>query len=280
MLGLVFGAALVAAPALSAGEVDPSGLDSLPRADVVILGEVHDNAAHHDNQARAVRAILPKALVFEMLTVDQAARVPTDRSDAAAVARALDWEARGWPDFALYHPIFLAAPEAAILGGDLPAGAARRAVTEGAAALFGDEAADFGLTQPLAPADKAQREAEMRDAHCNALPADLLPGMVEAQRLRDAALARAAKTALDATGGPVVVITGNGHARKDHGIPAVLALAAPGARVLSVGQLEGPVSPIQPFDLWIVTGAVPRGDPCAAFGTETRLGPPLPAEAG
>jgi uncharacterized iron-regulated protein len=102
----------------------------------------------------------------------------------------------------------------------------------------------------------------------------VLPGMVEAQRLRDAALARAALEAMTATGGPVVVITGNGHARRDLGIPSVLALAAPKLRVLSIGQLEGSAGQDQPFDLWVVTGTVARGDPCAAFGTQTRLNRP------
>ena len=32
-------------------------------SDIVVLGEVHDNPAHHANQARAVAAIKPAALV-------------------------------------------------------------------------------------------------------------------------------------------------------------------------------------------------------------------------
>ena len=37
--------------------------------------------------------------------------------------------------------------------------------------------------------EQAAREAEQMAAHCDALPEDILPGFVEAQRLRDAALA-------------------------------------------------------------------------------------------
>lgn len=256
-------------PAL-ARAISEADLASLPTADVVILGEVHDNPGHHDNQARAVATVRPRAIVFEMLTPDQAARVPADRSDSRVVDAAIGWTGSGWPDFDDYHPIFVAAPEARIFGGDLPAGEVRRAVTDGAASVFGPEALAYGLTTPLAAADQAGREAELAEAHCGALPVELLPGMVEAQRLRDAALARAVLEAIEATGGPVAVITGNGHARRDTGIPAVLAIAAPELGVLSVGQLEGPVGTIQPFDLWLVTGTVLRGDPCAAFGTQTR----------
>lgn len=257
---------LVLAGPASAGLVDPEALNRLPAADVIILGEVHDNALHHAHQARAVAALRPAALVFEMLTPEQvagAAGVP--RGDAAALAVALDWAGSGWPDFALYHPIIAAAPEAVLTAGGLPRAVVREAISLGAAQVFGSEAPRYGLDRPLDPRDQAGREAAQQRAHCDALPVDLLAGFVEAQRLRDAALARAAIEAHGATGGPVVVIAGTGHARRDEGVPALLAVAAPGLRVLSVGQMEEDPGAGAPFDLWLVTDPAPRGDPCAAF---------------
>lgn len=233
---------------------------------VVILGEVHDHPAHHAVQADVVAAMRPAALVFEMLTPDQAARVaPENRADKGVLESALGWAESGWPDFAMYHPIFTAAPDAAVFGGALPRDQVRAAFTDGAAAVFGNDAAAYGLADPLAPEDQAAREDLQQQAHCNALPPEMLPGMVEAQRLRDAALARAVVQAMAATGGPVAVITGTGHARKDHGIPAALAVAAPGLRVLSIGQMEADPGAGAPFDLWIVTDPVDRPDPCLAF---------------
>lgn len=255
-----------AAPAY-AEQIQPEALAALS-ADVVILGEVHDNPVHHAHQAQAVAALAPAALVFEMLTPDQAALVTdANRGDAAALGAALGWEASGWPDFTMYHPIFTAAPDAKVYGAALPRDQVRRSVAEGAAAILGDEAERFGLTTPLPAAEQAEREAEQMAAHCNAMPADLMPGMVEAQRLRDASLARATVQAMAETGGPVAVIAGSGHARRDWGIPAALALAAPELSVLSVGQIEaeGVADPDQPFDLWLVTEPTPREDPCAGF---------------
>lgn len=253
--------ALVAAPVWS-GEIAPEGLADLPKADVVVLGEVHDNPGHHALQAEAVRAIAPKAVVWEMIPAGMA--VTGDLSDAAALAAALDWQARGWPDFAMYHPIFLSAGGARHYGADVPRGLVRRAVSEGAAAVSGD-GARFGLDRRLPDAEQAAREAEQMAAHCDALPENLLPGMVEAQRLRDAALARAVVQALDEVGPPVAVITGWGHARKDWGLPAVLAWAAPEVSVLSIGLLESDPGADAPFDLWLVTAPVDRPDPCAQF---------------
>ena len=79
---------------------------------------------------------------------------------------------------------------------------------------------------------------------------------------------RAVVQAIAETGGPVVVITGSGHARKDQGVPAVLALAAPSLSVVSVGQLESDPGPDAPYDFWIVTPPQPRDDPCAGLAVQ------------
>lgn len=250
-----------------ARDISADFLADLPSAEVVILGEIHDNPTHHANQARIVAAYMPSALVFEMLSPEQALRVQgVDRTNAPALERALDWNASGWPDFALYAPIFAASGRAALYGAAVPRTEVRRAMTEGAVAVFGDEADRFGLATPLSAEDQAAREAEQMAAHCNALPAEMVPGMVAAQRFRDAAFARTALKALRETGGPVVVIAGSGHADTGQGMPVYLAAAAPEVSVLSIGQLEAEPRLEAPFDLWIVTEPAPRADPCAAFG--------------
>jgi uncharacterized iron-regulated protein len=263
--GAAFAAALFVSGA-GAQRIDATDLYALPPADIVILGEVHDNPVHHAHQAIAIEAIAPEAIVFEMLTDSQATEVTPERlRSESALAAALGWEDAGWPDFAIYHPVFLAARDAAFVGGTESRDAARRAVNDGAAAVFGDDAADFGLDHTLPDDEARQRVEEQRAAHCDALPEDLLPGMVEAQRLRDAWLARAAIGALAEFGGPVVVITGNGHARTDWGVPALLAQSRPDLTVLSVGQYEDEAAADPPFDLWLVTEAADRPDPCAVF---------------
>ncbi|MCZ7675002.1 MAG: ChaN family lipoprotein [Roseovarius sp.] len=235
--------------------------------DVVLIGEVHDNPGHHAEQAARVAAIKPAALVFEMLTPEQAAAAtPAARASEAALRAALDWDKTGWPDFAMYYPIFAAAPQARILGAGVTRKAARKALEQGFATLIGDaDAARFGLDAPLPPDQQKAREALQMRAHCDALPDAMLPGMVRVQRLRDAMLARAAIAAHDATGGPVVVITGNGHARRDWGAPALLARAAPGLRVHAIGQTEDGLPLPGGFDEVISSPAADRDDPCEAF---------------
>lgn len=254
--------ALWVGPAIAQG-ADPS---EFAGADIVVLGEVHDNPAHHLRQAEIVAALDPSAMVYEMLTPAQAARVPFDRLPDP---NALGWDAGGWPDFAIYAPVFEAGLGRPVYGANIPRAAVRRAMGEPLGPLLAEMqggAWDFGLDTPLPEDQQAEREAEQMEAHCDALPIEMLPGFVAAQRLRDGMLAGVALAALEAHGAPVVVITGNGHARTDWGVPALIARAAPGVDVRALGQMEGemPDGP-SPFDAVAVATPVDRGDPCEAF---------------
>ncbi|ATG44357.1 putative iron-regulated protein [Phaeobacter piscinae] len=253
-----------------------SVLDVVPRltdADVVFLGEVHDNPAHHAAQAEIIAALAPAAVVWEMITPAQAAGLTPDLlQDGPALAEALDWAQSGWPDFALYQPVFAAGHGAAQVGALVPRAETRRAMEQGVARFFGAEAAAYGLTEPLPEAEQAAREADQLANHCNAMPAEMLPVLVDLQRLRDAALARGVVTALDQlTDGiadqpraQVVVITGNGHARLDRGAPAALRLARPDLKIVALGQSEGgQIDGV--FDVLLDAPPVSRPDPCLAF---------------
>ncbi len=267
MKTLTFLSALVAmcTSAVSAADLPTVDLARLKAADIVVLGETHDNPGHHDRQARLVAALHPKALVFEMLTPQQAARVGGELpGDAVALDELLGWDASGWPDFTMYYPIFVAGSGARVFGAAVPRLAARRALEQGVAEAFGADAAIYGLTTPLPPAQQKDREELQRIAHCDALPGAMLPGMVAVQRLRDAELARAAIEALDATGGPVAVITGNGHARRDGAVPAIIGLVRPDLAVFALGQSEaGEIE--GEFDAIADSPKVDRPDPCEAF---------------
>ena len=259
MLGILAWAGLCLA---AYAEIPLAALSS----DVVILGEVHDNPAHHSTQAVWVQSIKPKALVFEMLSPTDATNASdVDRTDAAALSAALGWADSGWPDFTMYAPIFAAAPNARLYGAEVDR-SQLMALHETPLADVAPVALTtlFALDEELPPGQRETRLALQDDAHCNAMPPEFLPMMVKAQRLRDAALAGAALDALTATGGPVAVITGNGHARKDWGVPYALSLAAD-ITVFSLGQSEAGRKPDGGFDALRYGPAVARPDPCAAF---------------
>lgn len=250
-------AALFASAA--AAEIPPAARD----AQIIVLGEQHDNPAHHSRQAEWVAAVQPKALVFEMLTPDQSANARSGWRTQAELDALIGWSETDWPSFDMYFPIFAAAPEAMIYG----AGVTRTQLQELLKQPLAEHplAAKFGLDTSANAAEQSAREALQAEAHCGALPANLLPMMVDAQRFRDIWLADAALRALERTGGPVVVITGNGHARADWGMPALVAHLAPQLDVFALAQGEEGGQVRGGFSLTLDASAPERGDPCAAF---------------
>lgn len=266
LYSLIISATAFAASA-DAEQITQTDLRHLPDAQVYVLGEFHDSAIQHQNQATAVEALAPKALVFEMLSPEQIEKItPADRLDQTLFDAATSWSSSGWPDLSLYWPIFEAAPTAPIYGAWVQRDALREAFSNGAAEVFGPEAMRYGLTSPLPESEQSEREQQQFEAHCGAMPLEMMGGMVASQRLRDAQLAKVTLDALQEHGAPVAVITGNGHARTDWGMPVYVTRAAPEVDVLSIGQLESAPEGQPPYDLWLVTAPTDRGDPCEGFG--------------
>ena len=124
--GLRWGAELATVPAVMA---------AARAADIVVLGEIHDNPAHHENQAAIVAALQPAALVFEMIpqagedevnALRDAGRGPgRDRGGAATGRRAAGRISPTTPT------ILEAAPEARVFGAGQPAADVRRARSKG-----------------------------------------------------------------------------------------------------------------------------------------------------
>lgn len=245
----------------------------LSEADVVILGEVHDNPVHHLNQAWLVARLGPDALVAEMLQQADDTRIRDHLAGGGAVdaiGPLVGWDSSGWPGWDLYAPVFRALPDsAAIAGAAMPRKVVRRVMSEPAAALIDDPRLKAVLDQRLPRALQVEMEREMIDSHCGELPVDMAPMMVEVQRLRDASLAAAVLRLQSAGARRIVVITGNGHARTDRGLPAVLAQAMPELSVVSLGQIEAPAQDdpaadpeAEPFDYVWITRPHDRPDPC------------------
>ena len=263
----------------SATRIEPETLAArLAAADYAVLGEVHDNPAHHERQAWLTGRIAPAGLAFEMIpeASEEGIAVFLARGGARdEIGDAIGWARLGWPDWEMYAPIAAAAPEAYVAGGGVARAELTAAMTSDAATAFGADAGRYGLAGAM-PADlRAEMEREMVASHCNKLPEDMAARMVESQRLRDARFARALRRAAREGGGRAVLITGNGHARTDRGVPAALAAAEPDATIRALGQIEtrpGAVDPADyagaqglPYDYVWFSPRVDRGDPCAAF---------------
>ena len=234
----------------------------------VLLGEVHDNSIQHSMRAALLTELLadgrPTRVVFEQMGRENDTLIAAAPRDAESVATAgqLDRTGWGWP---LHKPLIQAALTGGgtILGGDLSRDDVRAIVRGGPSAVPLDLRSLLDNSN-WTPDDEAASQREIDAGHCGALPPSQFAGMALAQRSRDAALALAMLHA----GGPnerVILIAGNGHVRRDLGVPRYLMAAGVArSQIISIGYLEQS-DPAAPYDLVRVTSAVSRPDPCAVF---------------
>lgn len=247
------------------------------QAEVLLLGETHDNPEHHRLQARILQARLAAgarpALLMEQFDNDQQAAIDEARKAGKDLAPLM----RGW-DWALYQPLVALAGSARIplRAANLPRSATRPVVREGYATLAAGEAQRLALETVWDEARQKYMAGLIEASHCDQITPQLRDGLVRAQRLRDATLTDAALARLD---GGVVFILGRGHARRDVGVPLYLNARRPGTRILSLGLVEvgaGRTAPTQyetervggiaPYDVIWFTPRAERPDPCLAFG--------------
>jgi uncharacterized iron-regulated protein len=272
--------------------VDAAEIDAaVARADFVFLGETHDNLDHHRLQSALLRAVLAggrrPALAFEMLDTSQAEPLARCLAAPAVTLEALDeatgWKRSGWPELPAYWPIFEVglAARLPIGAANLPRSVAREAVRKGVEVLPADVKEAMERAGEPTPGELRQWAREMAESHCQELDPGLLQGLVRAQRARDAQMALRVAAAAEGADGAVLV-TGNGHARVDRGVPVWLRRVRPGGTSLSIGLLEADGElrwPRQyaeefgdalPFDYVIFTPRAVREDPCEPLRRRNR----------
>ena len=239
---------------------------------LALLGEVHDNPLHHGARAtvlrRALQAGWRPAFAMEQFDVERQADIERSRRERPhdaqhlieqAAAPRSGWE---WPHYRPFIELALQF-ELPLLAANLPRAQAMRLAREGHAAVLGEARTHaLGLHRPLDPALQAAHEEAIGASHCGALPPNLWPGMARAQAARDALMAH---TLAQQAARGAVLIAGNGHVRRDVGVPRWLH-GVPAGQVLAVGFIEEgtEVAPGQ-FDAVVVTAAAKRDDPCAAW---------------
>jgi uncharacterized iron-regulated protein len=264
--------------------------DLMAQSQIVILGETHDNPDHHRFQAEALEALVERgrqsAVVFEMIPrhlqdrLDAHLREHPD--DVEGLGAAVAWERRGWPEWQMYQPIAEVARDMdlALHAGGLDDELQRKLVEGGLDDVGEQERQRLGLVHELSPGAASSLDEELFQAHCELLPREALPRMRLIQWARDGAMAHAVGEAAEE--GPVVLIAGAGHARRDWGVLAQLAKRKAHLDVASVAIVEVVPQETDPhaylpvgaddlhvFDMLVFTPRAERDDPCVAL--EERL---------
>lgn len=215
------------------------------QAQFVLLGEIHTNPDHHRLQADILQHMVDQgrrpAVVIEMITraqqpvLDYFVANPTDNADD--IAARLEWGKSGWPDFAMYKPIFQIALKHRLVlhAGNLEKSTIRRLGGRVGSKLTSEERAQLGLNKPLAAETNKSLLKEIAESHCNMMPETVLPRMADIQRARDNVMASALTAPTNKDG--AVLIAGAGHTRLDWGVGFLLTDGQPD-RVLSLAFRE------------------------------------------
>lgn len=197
---------------ISAGQL----VSELAAAELVLLGEKHDNPDHHALQLWLLQAMEQKrpqgSVVFEMLTTPQQALAQQVQQEIVQgrepqdLAAALEWN-RGW-DWQQYRELldYSVRGKAQLLAGNLTRDALMQIYRA-------PPPLDDGLAAQEAVQDLLHEH--IFEAHCGKLPEAQVPAMVSVQQQRDLHMARALLQGRK----PAVLIAGAYHVRKDMGVP-------------------------------------------------------------
>lgn len=229
----------------------PDRLAAVLPADVLILGEQHDAAAHHELQRETIEALAAHgqlaALALEMAESGRSTADLRPSASEAQVQAALEWHDKAWP-WSTYGPVVMSAVRAGVpvLGANLPR------------ARMKDAMVDVSLDVQLNARTLAAQRKAVREGHCDLLPASQIEPMTRIQIARDREMAHTVAQAV-VPGRTVVLVTGSGHAIKSLGVPQHLPTEL---RVRSVGLVAGDGH--RPgFDALWHTPAMPEQDYCA-----------------
>lgn len=245
-----------------------TGMQEAANPQVLLLGEVHDNPQGHklrfDDLKKRVDAGWHPVIAMEQFDHEDQALLDEAQKgcvDAGCVIRVMN--KKGW-DWKQYYPVIQLALDKhlPIVAVNLSRANASKVVRDGVASSFDAKTvAEYRLGEPISADWRKAQENEIRTGHCNMLPAMMIPGMVDAQMARDIWMAKLIR---DQRPRDVVLIAGNGHVRKDIGVPRWLDAFGSKLTVKAVGYVEGGGQKAL-FDDVRSIPAVKRADPCAKF---------------
>lgn len=255
--------------------------DKLAGTGYLLLGEVHDNISHHRNQAQVIDYLATRgratAIAFEMID-DSQEKFIKDRKIGSAdeLIGLLNHVDSGWDYENYYRPVFESVIHAGvnILAANINRNRLMDIVMQHSADIP-DKISHILSGTHFTPELELEMQKDIIESHCDMLDSEQALPMVQAQRIRDATMASSlsgSKSDLS------VLIAGNGHVRRDSGVPKYILAQDKGASVVAVGMIEveegqDDVSAYArdrggnglPFDYVWFSARADRVDPCIEF---------------
>ncbi|MBI3728330.1 MAG: ChaN family lipoprotein [Burkholderiales bacterium] len=193
---------------------------------ILLMGEVHDNPEGHaqryaDLQKLVIAGWRP-AIAMEQFDRENQAELSQAQAtctDADCIISKLGNKRWEW---SYYRPVIQLAIDykLSLLAANLSRSNAARVMREGyAAVLDKNTITSYKLDQPLPIVVVDGQRAAMESGHCGKMPDNIVPSMVRAQVARDVWMAKVVTENADLG---VVLLAGNGHVRRDLGVPVWL----------------------------------------------------------
>ena len=226
----------------------------LEAAQVIYLGEQHDDTRHHARQLAIVGDLVERgrrpAIGFEVFSLDQTpllmsyvrSKAPSDGrghgpASETRLREALVW--RGGDDsWEFYAPLLRFAREhrLVVFGGDLSRAMRRRISRLGAAGLTRVEQRLLFPSGFKHAAYEAMMRATLKESHCGYGEPDYIGRLYDNWVARNDAMAMAVvETLSQLDGEPVVMILGAGHVQNNMAVYERVAYQKPGIRQLNLG---------------------------------------------
>jgi uncharacterized iron-regulated protein len=249
---------------------------------LALLGEVHDNSEHHRLRAAALRQAVEggwrPAIVMEQFDLEHQADIDRARDERPGDTRYLIAQAAGapswrWSDYEAFVALALQY-QLPLLAGNLSRSTASRLSRDDFNTVLGAERVRaWRLAEAPDAAWQAAQEHEIDLGHCGALPPRVWPALARGQFARDAAMAHLLS---QHTARGAVLLAGNGHVRRDLGVPRWLERqGTPAGLVVGFIERGTPTAGASRYDAVVVTARADRPDPCDAFRQR-----PLPSACG
>ena len=196
------------------------------------------------------------AVVLEMLRVSQTQRLSQTKSESE-FQEAANWSKSGWPAYEIYQPLIQS-----VYRQNLIPGAASPTRSQLMAQTMGN--GQESAFEPLRIDQHQQLSKDIERAHCGYLKAQMIELMTAVQVFKDRTMAHELRSQTGFKRG--VLIAGNGHIRKDYGVPVHLS------NTVAIGLLEVDDSKTKPsqydvglYDYVFFTERVDNVDPCEKF---------------
>ena len=201
-------------------------------ADIILLGEIHDNLFQHRARADLISKIQSKefAIVSEHLVsgseITYSGSLLEDLETIGFNKKAWSWPVHE----VLYKKLEeLSLP---VFGGNLSEKDINN-IYVGIGFSQSDTLTPIVKRSALDSQSKDKLLNDLVVGHCGVVEEDFLSFMFKVQRLRDASMAYIASKVA-----PAIVIAGNGHVRRDYGVPQILKKMNPNSNVISIAFLE------------------------------------------